>query len=414
MNGTPTKELVFEDLSPEDRQLFRDAYGKLPPERQAQLVGGHALEGAMATQGGMELTNQPDATEGTTSNDTDALREAPDAEQHATANQSAPAAKRYSNKRRSNEQTGRNEESTRTEPARGSNGMRDSTGQYLHEIGQVSLLNAAEEKELAQKIELSRESQAILDDPESKLSREQKRQHERIIREAQKARELFIRANLRLVVSRARRYPIPPGMELLDLIQEGNIGLEHAVEKFDGDKGFKFSTYAVWWIQHDISRALDQKGNLVRLPAEKSGQLRRAMREVSGDIEEELDEEMRELHCLASPTSLNRPLSGEEDELHDLLPDTTLPGPEAAAIDAIEDAVKSKMIEKLMGQLTQDERRAVEYRIGLTDGDEHSYREVGERLGKSSYAAGKLVKNAMEKLTKIALEQGIDSDLLDD
>ena len=94
------------------------------------------------------------------------------------------------------------------------------------------------------------------------------------------AKDRFIRANLRLVVSIARRYPLPPGMELLDLIQEGNLGLEHAVDKFDWRKGFKFSTYATFWIRQAIGRALDQKASLVRLPGDRSASLRAALRQV--------------------------------------------------------------------------------------------------------------------------------------
>src|SRR5688500_4221333 len=148
--------------------------------------------------------------------------------------------------------------------------MRDSVGQYLHEIGLVPLLNAQMERELSQKIEAGRDAQARLDAGERKV--ELKRQ----VREAARAKDHFIRANLRLVVSIARRYPLPPGMDLLDLIQEGNLGLEHAVDKFDWRKGFKFSTYATFWIRQAIGRAFDQKANLVRLPSERSAQLRAA------------------------------------------------------------------------------------------------------------------------------------------
>src|ERR1043166_2020332 len=145
--------------------------------------------------------------------------------------------------------------------------MRDSVGQYLHEIGLVPLLDAAKERELSQIIERGREAQARLDAGERKA--ELKRAVRDAARAPARAKAPFTRATLRLVVSIARRYPLPPGMDLLDLIQEGNLGLEHAVDKFDWRKGFKFSTYATFWIRQSIARALDQKASLVRLPSER-------------------------------------------------------------------------------------------------------------------------------------------------
>src|SRR5437660_1784356 len=194
--------------------------------------------------------------------------------------------------------------------------MRDSVGQYLHEIGLVPLLDAAMERELSQTIERGREAQARLD------AGERKAELKRAVREAARAKDHFIRANLRLVVSIARRYPLPPGMDLLDLIQEGNLGLEHAVDKFDWRKGFKFSTYATFWIRQAIGRALDQKASLVRLPGDRSASLRAALRAVSGDSDE-LDDEHARLHRLTTPTSLDRPV-GDDDgsELIDLIGDS--------------------------------------------------------------------------------------------
>ncbi len=221
--------------------------------------------------------------------------------------------------------------------------MRDSVGQYLHEIGLVPLLNAAQERELSQKVEAGREAQALLDAGETGRRRTELK---RTIREAARARDYFIRANLRLVVSIARRYPLPPGMDLLDLIQEGNLGLEHAVEKFDWRKGFKFSTYATFWIRQAIGRALDQKANLVRLPSERSAQLRAALRAVSGEGDE-LDDELANLHRLATPTSLDRTVGDDgEQELVDLLPDA-LPGPEQVVIEQIHEEMVTNLLDRL-------------------------------------------------------------------
>ena len=209
--------------------------------------------------------------------------------------------------------------------------MSDSVGQYLNEIGLVPLLTAAEERELSQIIEKGVEARERLAAGEKGV------ELKRADRKAAEAKDRFIRANLRLVVSVARRYPLPAGMELLDLIQEGNLGLEHAVDKFDWRKGFKFSTYATFWIRQAIGRALDQKASLVRLPGDRSASLRAALRQVSGDGDE-LDEEHARLHRLTTPTSLDRTIGDDDsNELVDLLPDVN-PGPEQAVMEEAREA----------------------------------------------------------------------------
>jgi RNA polymerase primary sigma factor len=271
--------------------------------------------------------------------------------------------------------------------------MRDSVGQYLHEIGLVPLLNAEKERELSQKIEAGREAQARLDAGERKGAAELKR----AVREAARAKDHFIRANLRLVVSIARRYPLPPGMDLLDLIQEGNLGLEHAVDKFDWRKGFKFSTYATFWIRQAIGRALDQKASLVRLPSERSAQLRAALRAVSGDGDG-LDAELANLHRLSTPTSLDRNIGEDgEQELMDLIPDDVA-GPEAIVMAQLHE----EAVNNLLGKLEPRARTAVEQRFGLLDGQKRSFREVGENLGVTAEAARRIVKRAVEELREDA------------
>jgi RNA polymerase primary sigma factor len=269
----------------------------------------------------------------------------------------------------------------------GSLAMRDSVGQYLHEIGAVPLLDAAKERELSQIIERGREAQSRLDAGERGV------ELKRAVRAAAVAKDHFIRANLRLVVSIARRYPLPAGMDLLDLVQEGNLGLEHAVDKFDWRKGFKFSTYATFWIRQSIGRALDQKASLVRLPSERSAQLRAALRQVSGEGDD-LDAELAHLHRLSTPTSLDRTVGEDGDqELVDLLP-AQMPGPEAIVLDAME----GQMVDDLLGRLDDRSRVAVEHRFGLYDGEKHSFREVGEVLGVTAEAARRIVKRAVDEL----------------
>jgi len=262
--------------------------------------------------------------------------------------------------------------------------MSDSVGQYLNEIGMVPLLNAQEERELSQIIEAGADARA------REEAGETGREVKRAIRAADRAKDRFIRANLRLVVSVARRYPLPPGMELLDLIQEGNLGLEHAVDKFDWRKGFKFSTYATFWIRQAIGRALDQKASLVRLPGDRSASLRAALRAVSGNGDE-LDEEHARLHRLTTPTSLDRTIGDDDsNELVDLLPDSA-DGPELQVMAMAE----NEMATRLLDVLDNRARYAVEQRFGLTDGRKRSYREVGEDLGVTAEAARRLVKRAV-------------------
>jgi RNA polymerase sigma factor (sigma-70 family) len=269
--------------------------------------------------------------------------------------------------------------------------MSDSVGQYLNEIGLVPLLTAMEERELSQVIEKGREAAARID------AGEKSRELRNAVKAAADAKDRFIRANLRLVVSVARRYPMPPGMELLDLIQEGNLGLEHAVDKFDWRKGFKFSTYATFWIRQAIGRALDQKASLVRLPGDRSASLRAALRAVSGDSDE-LDEEHARLHRLTTPTSLDRPV-GDDDgsELIDLIADVK-PGPEDMLLTREQD----NLVTSLLDVLDARARHAVEQRFGLNDGRKRSYREVGDELGVTAEAARRLVKRAVNTVKEEA------------
>src|SRR5262249_27712626 len=270
--------------------------------------------------------------------------------------------------------------------------MNDSMGLYLNEIGKVALLTAEEERSLSRVIEAGREA------AEKLAAGETDPELDRAVADAAAAKDRFIRANLRLVVSIARRYPLPQGMDLGDLIQEGNLGLEHAVDKFDWRRGFKFSTYATFWIRQAIGRALDQKASLVRLPGDRSASLRAALRQASGDGEE-LDDENARLYRLTTPTSLDRPV-GDDDgsELVDLLA-ADVPTPEVVRVDREE----GQALHDLLGVPDTRARYAVEQRFGLTDGRKRSYREVGEELGVTAEAARRLVKRAVDAVREEAL-----------
>ncbi len=265
--------------------------------------------------------------------------------------------------------------------------MDDSTGHYLNAIGLVPLLTKEDERELAQTIEKGREAQARLD-----AGRRSSRLRAQV-REAARAKERFIRANLRLVVSVAKKYPLPPGMELLDLIQEGNLGLDRAVDKFDWRKGFKFSTYATFWIRQSIGRALDQKANMIRLPGERAAGLRAAVRQASSGGED-LDTEHALLHRLTSLTSLNMTVGDDNgSELMDLQSDTG-PGPEDLALTAD----RMETLSLLLDELDDKARLAVEMRYGLIDRQKHSYREIGEALGLTSEAIRRIIGRSLDKV----------------
>ncbi|HEY8094260.1 MAG TPA: sigma-70 family RNA polymerase sigma factor [Acidimicrobiales bacterium] len=265
--------------------------------------------------------------------------------------------------------------------------MNDSIGLYLNEIGKVPLLTADEEKELSRVIEAGR-------DAGSRLEAGQKGADLRsAVAAAAQAKDRFIRANLRLVVSIARRYPLPSGMDLLDLVQEGNLGLEHAVDKFDWRRGFKFSTYATFWIRQAIGRALDQKASLVRIPGDRAASLRAALRQ-TGAEGEELDADNAQLHRLTTPVSLDRAVGDDGDAtLGDLIAADVI-SPEAAMLAGVDRELLDELLETLDGRA----RYAVEARFGLLDGETKSFREVGEDLGVTAEAARRLVKRAVDDL----------------
>ena len=265
--------------------------------------------------------------------------------------------------------------------------MNDSIGLYLNDIGKVALLNAEDERELSKAIEAGRDAAAKIEAGERSAALR------RDLRNAATAKDRFIRSNLRLVVSIARRYPLPQGMDLLDLIQEGNLGLEHAVDKFDWRRGFKFSTYATFWIRQAIGRALDQKASLIRIPGDRSASLRAALRQASGDGET-LDVGNAELHRLTTPVSLDKTVGDDGDAtLGDLMANG-----QGTPEDAVMAMVDTELLNELLGTLDDRARYAVEARFGLIDGERKSFREVGEDLGVTAEAARRLVSRAVEGL----------------
>ncbi len=265
--------------------------------------------------------------------------------------------------------------------------MTDAIGTYLNQIGEVALLTAVEERELSQVIEDGREAQQRLDAGERGVALKRR------ARAGAAAKDRFIRANLRLVVSIARRYPLPQGMDLGDIIQEGNLGLEHAVDKFDWRRGYKFSTYATFWIRQSIGRALDQKGNLIRIPGDRAAHLRSVLRQVGGDADQ-LDPMNAELYRLTSNVSLDKTVGDDGDaSLGDLIA-----GGSDSPEDVVLAAVDGDLLEELLGILDDRSRYAVESRYGLFDGEKRSFRAIGDRLGITAEAARRLTNRAIDRL----------------
>jgi len=274
--------------------------------------------------------------------------------------------------------------------SRGSN-TNDAYGLYLKEIGWTPLLTKEEE------VELSQIRQRGIAAEERLQSGERGRELERQTRAGMEAKDRIIRANLRLVVSIAKKYPLLKGIEPLDLVQEGNLGLEHAVDKFDWTRGNKFSTYATLWIRQRVSRALDTKVNLVHLPMDRAQSLRAAKRAVGGD-EDQLDAEHARLHKLATPVWLDKEM-GEEGSanLHSVLKDETMRTPEQA-LDAM---LVHEEVDENLSILDQRQRYAVSLRFGLLDGVGRSYAAIARELGVSDSTARNMVKHGLNKMRQL-------------
>ena len=272
----------------------------------------------------------------------------------------------------------------------------DPVRMYLKEIGKVDLLTAEEEVNLAMKIEAGTEAAERLEAAEAgeiELTRAEQRRLMRIEQVGLEAKQALISANLRLTVSIAKRY-VGRGMLFLDLIQEGNLGLIRAVEKFDYTKGFKFSTYATWWIRQAITRAIADQARTIRIPVhmvETINKLFRVERQLLQDIghdpsDEEVaaamgmtPERVREVRKMSEePVSLETPIGEEEDsQLGDFVPDEGAVVPfDAASASLLRDAIKLTL-----NTLPERERRVIVLRFGLEDGSPRTLEDVGQMFG---------------------------------
>lgn len=289
----------------------------------------------------------------------------------------------------------------------------DPVRMYLKEIGKVDLLTASEEVDLAMKIEAGLDATEKLEAAEAgeiELTRAEIRRLTRIENVGLEAKQALISANLRLVVSIAKRY-VGRGMLFLDLIQEGNLGLIRAVEKFDYQKGFKFSTYATWWIRQAITRAIADQARTIRIPVhmvETINKLVRVQRQLLQDLgrdptPEEIGAEMdmsadrvREIQKISQePVSLETPIGEEEDsQLGDFIEDSqAIVPPDAASFSMLQE-----QLTQVLDSLADRERKVIELRFGLVDGHPRTLEEVGREFGVTRERIRQIESKTLAKL----------------
>ncbi|NUU19899.1 MAG: sigma-70 family RNA polymerase sigma factor [Streptomycetaceae bacterium] len=285
----------------------------------------------------------------------------------------------------------------------------DLLRQYLREIGRIPLLTAADEVDLARSVEaglfaeekLGREP--VVDDPALRTALE------RLVEEGCAAKRRLIEANLRLVVSVAKRY-VGRGLSLLDLVQEGNLGLIRAVEKFDYTRGYKFSTYATWWIRQAMSRALADQARTIRVPVHVVELINRVVRVQRRLVQERGEEPTPEdlaavldidparvvdvLKLAQEPVSLHSPVGEDEVLLGDIVEDVDAASPaESAAY-----LMLREHLEALLSTLGDREKSVVQLRYGLADGQPHTLEEIGRRFGVTRERIRQIESRTLSKL----------------
>ena len=286
----------------------------------------------------------------------------------------------------------------------------DPVRHYLSEIGRVPLLTRSEEIDLARRIEAGEEAKERLE--AAGLSERDRRALQRVVEDADMARGSMINANLRLVVSVAKKYK-GRGLSLLDLIQEGNQGLMHAVEKFDYKRGFKFSTYAHWWIRQSVSRAVNNQSRTIRLPVhmiETVSKLRAASKRLEQDLSrdptfEEIAQALgpdwtaekveETIQFAREPMSLEKPVGEDEGTyLGDFIEDESIVSP----VEQTMQTALGETLDEAFGFLDDREAKILKMRYGLLDGEEHTLEQVGDVLGVTRERVRQLEARAMRKL----------------
>ena len=302
---------------------------------------------------------------------------------------------------------------TRKTAPKGEGGTSDAVRMYLREIGQVDLLTIDDERRLAQLIEDGKVAAGRLDEVGESglvLASGEDRSLTRAVGRGERAKSELTQANLRLVVSIAKRYS-GRGMQLLDLIQEGNLGLMRAVDKFDHTKGFKFSTYATWWIRQAITRSIADQARTIRIPVhmvEHMNRVTRAKRQMHQELEREPTVEelavrvqiepdrVRELLRISQdPLSLDSPI-GDEDEsnLGDFIEDDSVDSP----ADAATRAMLTNAVGEVLGELSEREQEIVRLRFGLDGGRAKTLEEVGKEFGVTRERIRQIESKTLAKL----------------
>ena len=280
---------------------------------------------------------------------------------------------------------------------------------YLNGIGRTALLTAAQEVELAKRIEAGVFAQHMLDTAD-KLNSTRRAELRQLVSDGHAAKNHLLEANLRLVVSLAKRYT-GRGMPLLDLIQEGNLGLIRAVEKFDYTKGFKFSTYATWWIRQAITRGMADQGRTIRLPVHLVEQVNKLAR-IKRDLHQQLGREATHeelakevgltpekvsdlLDHARDPVSLDMPVGSEEDApLGDFIEDGEATDAESAVISGL----LHDDLRRVLATLDDREQSVIRLRYGLDDGQPHTLDQIGKRFGLSRERVRQIEREVMSKL----------------
>jgi RNA polymerase sigma factor (sigma-70 family) len=292
----------------------------------------------------------------------------------------------------------------------------DSVRRYLDEIGRYPLLTKDDEARLAREIEAGRTARAALSETGEALSGEERRELERLVRRGEQAWHTFVQSNLRLVVSIAKRYQ-SSGVPLLDLVQEGNVGLMRAVDKFDWRKGFKFSTYATWWIRQALQRGIANTARIVRLPAQAEDELLR-LRRAWATVEERHGEQPSRdalaaeaglaprrvddlLPYLGDPASLDQPLDDAgETVLADVVADRSTEAPH----DAVLRSALASQVERMLAVLDEQDREVLALRFGLDGGEPRSAAEVSALVNLGRERVRQIEQRALARLRHPATE----------
>ncbi|TET84287.1 MAG: sigma-70 family RNA polymerase sigma factor [Anaerolineales bacterium] len=286
----------------------------------------------------------------------------------------------------------------------------DTVGLYLKEMARVPLLNIEQEVDLATRIERGKESEELLIKLDGNCSAEKRSELQGYIQDARSARDHLIKANTRLVVSIAKRY-MGRGVPFLDLIQEGNLGLMKTVEKFDYHRGYRFSTYATWWIRQTITRSIADQGRTIRVPVHMSDRIRRLYK-ISRRLEQDLgrrptpeeigvamEVDARKVQWMMRvswrPLSLESPVGEEEDtELGAFVEDDTTPTPTQSAYQSL---LRDK-IEEVLSTLNPREARILRLRFGLHNGRPYTLEEVGQKFGLTRERIRQIEGKALRRL----------------